>query len=120
MICTSADAVDRASIMRSDLTAQQAWVVDAMSCNNFGRIKGLLIRDGQPVIDPPPRVIQKIKLGGENGTRAERGLEDFPIKKNVLELFDHLSHVRTGVIHDLEFRHGLPFAVDIEIEEGTT
>lgn len=28
---------------------------------NFGRIERLIIRDGQPVLDPAPRIIRDIK-----------------------------------------------------------
>jgi hypothetical protein len=45
---------------------------------NFGRIEGLQIRDGEPVLNPVPRLIRDIKLGGETDRGPNSDAWNFP------------------------------------------
>ncbi len=76
---------------------------------NFGRIEGLVVRDHQPVFDPPPNVIREVKFGGDNSPRPELNADDFALKAQVVELFEHLDRVRDCHIETLDIKHGLPF-----------
>lgn len=76
---------------------------------NFGRIEGLLIRDGEPVVDPRPVIIREHKFAGENGPRPELATDDFLLKQQVVELFAFFDELGDGVIDVLEIKHGLPF-----------
>ena len=66
---------------KSSLSDPQRRLVELMQTLNFGRIEDLIIRGGEPVFDPAPRVIQKVKIGGENGPRTELTCADFLLKK---------------------------------------
>jgi len=81
---------------------------------NHGRIFDLTVRDGQPVMDPPPRVVREIKFGGENGPRPEVAKADFALKGQVRELFAQMEAMGDGVIRSIEVKHGLPFRMTIE------
>jgi hypothetical protein len=81
---------------------------------NFGRIESMVIKDGQPVLDPPPRIIREIKFGGENGPRLEAAIDDFALKAQVVELFRHMDELQDGVIERLEVQRGLPFRMAVE------
>jgi len=81
---------------------------------NFGRIEGLSVRRGQPVLDPPPRVVREIKFGGENGPRPEATKQDFELKALVRDLFAHLEAMGNGVVRCIEIKHGLPFRMTVE------
>lgn len=96
-------------VSKHDLSARRAGLVELMQAINFGRIEGLVIRQGEPVLDPPPRVIREIKFGGENGPRAELGASDFALKSQVVELFRYFDQVGHGTIDAIEVKHGLPF-----------
>lgn len=76
---------------------------------NFGRIENLTIRDGDPVLDPMPHLVREVKFGGDNGPRPERASDNFLLKTQVLELFQHLDQLASGVIAVLDIKHGLPF-----------
>jgi hypothetical protein len=76
---------------------------------NFGRIESLLIRDGEPVFDPPPRIVREVKFGGENGPRPESNRTDFQLKTQVIEIFSELDAIRDSMIDAIEVKHGLPF-----------
>jgi hypothetical protein len=79
---------------KDSLSAARRRLVELMQRLNFGRIEGLAVADGDPVLDPPPHVVAEIKFGGENGP---------------LDLFEHMERLGIGKIEVLEVKHGLPF-----------
>ena len=84
----------------------------------FGHIDGLVIRDGEPVFDPAPKVVREIKFGGDNGPKPliiSRALFDKP---QITALFEHLAQIHEGVIQSLEVQRGLPFRMRIEESIG--
>jgi hypothetical protein len=80
-----------------------------MQALNFGRVENLAVRNGQPVLDPMPRVVEEIKFGGDNGPRPEHDRADFQLKAQVVELFHQLDRLGSGSVEVLEVKHGLPF-----------
>jgi hypothetical protein len=89
-------------------------LVQLMQRLNFGRIEGLEIRNGEPVFEPAPRIIQDIKIGGENGPRPELAIKDFALRSAVIELFEHLSRIGDGTLESIEVKHGMPFKLVVE------
>ena len=99
---------------KAGLTPPEAWLVELMQSMNFGRIENLTVRAGTPVLDPPPRVVRDVKLGGENGPRPEAAKQDFALKAQVRDLFAQLEAMGDGTVRCIEIRHGLPFKMAIE------
>ena len=58
---------------KSSLSRGQSHLVELMQRLNYGRIEGLVISRGEPVLEPAPRVLRKLRLGGTNAPRAEMG-----------------------------------------------
>ena len=84
----------------------------------YGRVDGLVIKDGEPVFDPAPKVVREIKFGGDNGPKPlimSRALFDRP---QIAELFEHLAQISEGVIQSLEIQRGLPFRMRVEESIG--
>ena len=81
---------------------------------NFGRIFDLSVRNGQPVMDAPLRIVREIKFGGENGHRPEIAKADFTLKNQVRDLFVQLETLGNGVIPCIEIQRGLPFRMTVE------
>jgi hypothetical protein len=104
----------RQQVTMSSLSISKQRRLRLMQKINFGRIEGLQVRAGEPSFDPAPRVVQDIKLGGENGPRPELAHEDFSLRTQVSELFEHLSHLGDGSVAMIEVKHGLPFRLVIE------
>lgn len=100
-------------IKTSALAGPQHRLLELMQRLNFGRIEGLRIREGLPDFDSPPQIVREIKIGGENGPRAECGSSDFALKAQVVELFSHLGALNDGHVICLEVKHGLPFRLTI-------
>jgi hypothetical protein len=97
----------------ASLPPERQQLLKRMQEANFGRFESLVIRGGQPVLDPPPRLIREIKFGGENGPRPEVAIEDFALKAHVIDLFCRFDELNNGVIDVLEIKHGLPFRMII-------
>lgn len=97
------------SLALSSLTPSRRNLLHEMQRLNFGRIEGLVIRNGQPVTKPRPVIVREHKFGGENGPRTELATDDFLLKQQVVELFAFFDQHRDGEIEVLEIKHGLPF-----------
>jgi hypothetical protein len=97
---------------KSNLSQPRQRTIHLFQTVNFGRVD-LLVRDGEPIFEPPPRVIETRKLGAQNGPRSESDLEDFRLKEQVIELFQTMDEVRDGTFL-ITLKHGLPFSVEVE------
>ena len=101
-------------LTKQSLSPSQRRLLGLMQRISFGRIEALVVRDGQPVFDPPPRVIREVKFGGENGPRPEVAKQDFALKAQVREFFEHLNELDNATIRSVEIKHGLPFKMTVE------
>jgi len=99
---------------KSSLTPSQQQLLAEMQRINFGRIFELTVRRGQPVMDPPPRVVREIKFGADNGPRPEVAKADFTLKAQVRDLLAQLEALGDGVIPCIEIQRGLPFRMTVE------
>ena len=100
---------------KSSLSASHRRLIELMQRLNFGRIEDLTVRRGEPVFDPSPKLIQRVKIGGENGPRPELTSDDFLLKKQTIELLAAISDLGDGLIRSVDVRYGLPFAAEIEL-----
>jgi hypothetical protein len=100
--------------LKGALSEPRKRLVELMQHINFGRVERLVVANGQPVLEPPPRIIREIKFGGENGPRPEALADDFALKVQIIELFRTFDELGDGVIEVLEIKHGLPFRMAVE------
>jgi hypothetical protein len=106
-------------LTKSALKPGSARLIELLQELNFGRIEALTIRGGQPAFDPPPRVIQKLKMGGDNASRPEMGYADFRLKDGVIELLELIARLQDGEIRSIEVRCGLPVSAEVEWRPDT-
>jgi hypothetical protein len=97
------------AVTKSSLSPRRRRLLEMLQQVNFGRLESLVIVSGEPVFDPPPRIVREIKFGAENGSRQELGATDFSLKSHVVELLAFFDELQNGVIDVLEVKHGLPF-----------
>jgi hypothetical protein len=97
---------------KSGLSAARRRLVELFQRINFGRVKNLTVRNGEPTFDPPPRVVTEVKFAAENGPRSERCAGDFALKAQVIELFAAFDSLGDGVIDVIEVKNGLPFKME--------
>jgi hypothetical protein len=99
----------------SQLSPARQHLVAMMQDINFGWVEGLVVREGEPVLDDPePKVFREIKFGGDNVPRGAAGAGDYALKAQVIELFQHFDRLRNGRIEVLTVKHGLPFVMHVE------
>jgi hypothetical protein len=93
---------------KSSVSHAKVRLIELMQRINYGRIEGLPVRRGEPVMDPPPRIVREIKFSAENGPRPESAKADFSLKVQVHELFAQLEARGDGVIPSNENQRGMP------------
>ena len=99
-------------IAKSSLSAPRRRLVEAMQHINFGKIE-IQLRDAEPLFEPPPRIIQEVKIGSQNEPQQPPTGSDFLLKSQVVELLRHLERIGTGKIA-IEVRYGLPARIIFE------
>ena len=101
-------------VNKAALPPARGRLVEMMQGLNFGRIEGLAVKNGEPVFNPPPRVVREFKFGKKDGPRPEAAKPNFTLKTEVLDLFAQLEAMGDGVIECLEVQRGLPFRMTAE------
>jgi len=96
------------------ITYNRRRLIETMLEINFGQIEGLHIKAGEPVFDPPPKIIREIVFGKENSSSQHLRKTDFVLKRHVLELFDVMDKIGDGIIHALAVQNGLPVRMKLE------
>ena len=97
-----------AQVHKSNLTPQKQQLIELMQQVHFGRIEQLRVCDGEPVFDPPPRVVRQVVFGKANGAHPLRNQESFALKKTVVQLFEVFERERSLLILELVIDNGLP------------
>jgi hypothetical protein len=101
-------------ITKSDLSSRPRQLVELLQEQPFCRIEALQVRGSEPDFTHPPKIIQKLKMGADNGPRQEASLQDFLLKKQVVDLLETIAELGEGEIRSIEVAHGLPLSVEIE------
>ena len=101
-------------VTKASLPPAKERLVKLMQEVNFGYVEDLAFRKGEPIFDPPPRVIRVVKLCAENGPRPEVAKEDFVLKGLVCDLFGQMKEIGDGIIRRLDVQSGLPIRMHVE------
>jgi len=101
------------TLKKSHLTPARQGLLDLMQAIGHGTIKALPVKDGQPILVPPPRIDRKIKLSADDESQtAVPG--DFTLNKETVKFFRQLDRLGTGVVKCIEVKNGAPFSMVIE------
>lgn len=98
-----------------DLRDSERQFVAALQRLGHGRLQDLAIRDGELVLDPWPTTIRDIKFGARVN-QPDPKTDDFLLKQQIVEFFEYVRSMQSGVIQVLEVKNGLPFSMSIEEE----
>lgn len=101
-------------ISKSSLSEARCRLVELLQNLNFGRIEGLQVKAGEPSFEPAPRIVRKLKIGGENGPRRETALPDFWLKQQTIEMLEAIAGIGDGHVLTIEVKNGLAFSLEIE------
>ena len=100
-------------VTKAALTPARQRLIEVMQEVNYGRIEGLEVRDWEPVLDPPPRVVRQIVFGKDNGPNACRATDGFALKKKVAEFFEVFDRERSFLVLELVIDNGLPVRMTV-------
>jgi hypothetical protein len=81
---------------------------------NYGSIQGLCVKEGDPVLSPPPLVLADIKLDSDEESRTELDLTDFVLRDEVCRLMAQFDRLNNARIERIEVRAGIPRRVLFE------
>src|ERR1017187_5523002 len=100
----------------SDLPDSIRVLALTMHSVRFGRFENLLVKDGEPWFDPPPRLIRVTRI---ERTSADSALDvdsgDWALSSHFVKLVEEFGHIENGIISRLEFRHGLPVLIEASV-----
>ena len=106
-------ATHPAPIRKKDLSPSRQRLVALLGRVHFGRIEGLAVMNGEPMFDPAPRVTRTLKMNGVNHPRPASLAPDFALRREVIELFEHLDQLGDGVVERIEIAHGMPLLAEV-------
>jgi hypothetical protein len=102
------------NLIESDLCDSERQLFDLIRDLNFGRIEHLQFRNGQPMLEPRPRIVRAVKMAHPARTAEKEKPPDGCPKQSLVELLALMRRTGDGELLVIEIRHGLPFLVEIE------
>jgi hypothetical protein len=97
-----------ADLLNTELSPARRRFAQLMTRLQHGRIESLHVQNGEPQLEPAPRVILDLKVGNDRTTNIVGPDRVHAVKKHLVELFDEFTRLGTGVIDVIEVRSGLP------------
>ena len=85
-----------------------------MQCGDHCTIFDLVVRNGDPVLDPMPRIVRHIRFPRSAKPRPDASAEDFTLKAAAREFFEYLDQVENGKLKQVKVYDGLPSLVEVE------
>jgi len=97
-----------------DLLPSEARLVTAMQQLRFGRFELVRIAKGELMLDPWPTTVRGVKFASADPSASRTPPAEFELNQQMIELLEYVRAVDVGEIRCLEFRHGIPFSMEIE------
>jgi hypothetical protein len=92
----------------SELSLPRQRLVRICQMLNYGSIRRLEIKHGEPVFEPPPLLAVDLKLDRVGQARTEVELQDFLLRDELLRLMHHFDHLPNTTVELLEVYVGIP------------
>ncbi len=98
----------------SQLSGARQALVRLCQAINYGYIQALLVRDSEPILDPPPSAFKTVNLDSDEAARKEADLADFELCHEFSRLLGQLDQMQNGTVHHVQIHRGLPIRIVIE------
>lgn len=79
----------------------------------YGTFRGLHVRAGDPLFDPPPLVVRMARCDATSTTRHEASNPDFVLKREHLAFQRELASIGNGVIDVIKVHDRLPVGFEM-------
>lgn len=103
---------------RQPVTPQQRQLMELVRRVRFGRIVDLVIKAGQPVLDPPPHVAREVKFAPDVCGRTMP--DEVAVQERWHELFNELAAIGDGVIEVMQVVACMPHRMRARRQDGAT
>jgi hypothetical protein len=80
----------------------------------YGTFRGVHVRDGDIVLDPPFRVVRTAKFPESTTSRRTNGVAEFPLKPEHIAFRNELVSIHEGVIDVAKVHDGVPVVLEID------
>ncbi len=104
----------RQVISFSQLSAPRQALIRLCQTINYGYIQALLVRDSEPILDPPPSAFKTVNLASHEAARTETDLADFELRHELCRLLAQMDEIQNGTIEHVQIHRGLPIRIVIE------
>ena len=101
-------------LTRRSLSASRRRLLDRCSELQHGRVEGLQIRGGDPVLDCGARVILTMTFAGDVKAIPRNRPDNYVLKRAWVDLFARFDLIGTGFIPRIDFKDGLPCFAAVE------
>jgi hypothetical protein len=102
----------------SQIAAPRQILVRLCQLTNFGEIRDIEVRHGEPVFGSASQVLVDLRLDANEAPRAETRLLDFDLCQEFCRLLLQLDRIENGRIARIEIRAGLPRRILFESHVG--
>lgn len=94
----------------------QDWqhIIRIMQLMNYGRLENLEVMHGIPKDDRSLISVAEFRYAGDNGACPELDLEDFVLRREMVQFIEDLEALDTQTIKVVYVKHGLPFRMEVE------
>jgi len=99
----------------SQLSPARQQLVRYCQALNYGTIRSIEVKSGDPVLNTPPTVVYDWRLDAEERPRPDTESRDFELRPEVSRMIAKLDQIGNGWIEQIEVRAGLPRRMTIEV-----
>jgi hypothetical protein len=79
----------------------------------YGTIRGLHVRDGDPLVDPPFAAVRSVRLSSSGASQIDTRRVEFSLKAEHIRFQQELASIGDGVIDVVKVHDGLPVGLEI-------
>lgn len=105
-------------VRKSSLSSPRRRLVELMQGVRYGRIEGLAVVEGEPVLALPHRVVRKTKLSTGGGEAPPRPTAEV-LKAPVVRLLEEFDSLGDGTVESIEIQDGLPVHMTVAQPHGS-
>src|SRR2546426_2569 len=95
----------------SEVSVPRQTLVRLCQALNHGEIQNLIVRNSEPVYEPPLLVLINERLDSDEGPRPEVELTDFALREEVRRLFVRFDELQNVTVARLSVQAGIPHRV---------
>lgn len=100
-----------------DLSPARQALIEMLGHLNYGRLENLGFRAGEPLLDPPMRVVRTLRFGAGEETGCP-SVEEIASRPAVQELLQQMGLLRDGKFLRVEVRACSPVFSEIELSSS--